>query len=93
MYRYRLFLFLAQKVRIMEKQQSVQNNLPETGLMRLSQILGNRKVGIPPLIPVSKSAWWAGVKTGRFPAAVKLGERTTCWRVDDIRALIQSTGV
>lgn len=48
---------------------------------------------IPAIIPVSKSSWWAGVKSGRYPAAVKLGERTTCWRVEDIRALIQSGGV
>jgi hypothetical protein len=36
------------------------NMLPETGLVRLSQILGDKKKGIPPIIPVSKSAWWAG---------------------------------
>lgn len=70
----------------------VQNALPETGLVRLSQILGNKKNGIPPIIPVSKSAWWAGVASGRFPAAIKLSERTTCWRVEDIRSLIQSAG-
>lgn len=41
------------------------------------------------LIPVSKSTWWAGVKTGRFPAPVKLGPRTTCWRLSDIENLIK----
>ena len=66
----------------------VVNMLPETGLVRLSQILGDRKKGIPPIIPVSKSSWWAGVKSGRYPKPVKLGERTTCWNVDDIRKLI-----
>lgn len=67
--------------------------LPETGYLRLWQIVGDKKKGIIPIIPVSKSAWWAGVKSGRYPAAVKLGERTTCWRVEDIRTLIQSVGV
>jgi len=78
----------------MEKKevQAVPNILPESGLVRLSQIVGDRKNGIPPIIPVSKSAWWSGVKTGRYPAAVKLGERTTCWRAEDIRALIESAG-
>jgi len=79
----------------MQKQETkvMQNTLPESGLVRLSQIVGDKKKGITPIIPVSKSAWWAGVKSGRYPAAVKLSERTTCWRVEDIRALIQSAGV
>ena len=66
------------------------NALPETGFLRLPQILGNPKATppIPPLIPVGKSCWWAGVKSGRFPPAVKLGPRVTAWRVEDVRDLI-----
>ncbi len=66
------------------------SSLPESGFVRLSQILGNRKATppSPPVIPVSKSTWWAGVKAGRFPQPVKLGPRLTMWRVEDIRALI-----
>ncbi|MBT6201433.1 MAG: AlpA family phage regulatory protein [Bacteroidetes Order II. Incertae sedis bacterium] len=63
--------------------------LPESGFLRLSQILGNPKTDTPAIIPVSKSTWWAGVKTGRFPQPVKLGPMTTVWRVEDIRALIE----
>ena len=56
----------------------------------LSQIIGNPKANppIPAIIPVKKSCWWEGVKSGRFPKAVKLGPRTTAWSVEDIRALI-----
>lgn len=58
-----------------------QIELPETGFVRLSTLLQ--------LIPVSKSTWWAGVKSGRYPQPVRtLGERITAWRVEDIRALI-----
>lgn len=64
--------------------------LPETGFLRLDQILGNPKYGVSPLIPVGKSTWWAGVKTGRFPKPVKLGTRITVWRVEDIRELINN---
>lgn len=64
------------------------NQLPETGFLRLSQILGNR-TSTPPLIPVGKSTWWQGVKTGRFPKPVKLGPRITAWRVEDIKLLIE----
>ena len=67
--------------------------LPEIGFLRLSQIIGDPKSDppIPPLIPVKKSCWWGGVRTGRFPKPVKLGPRVTAWRVEDIRALIEST--
>lgn len=67
------------------------NILPETGLVRLSQILDDKKKGIPPIVPVSKSSWWAGIKSGRYPKPIKLGERTTCWNVSDIRQLIDKT--
>ena len=67
------------------------SQLPETGLLRLWQIIGDecRSPVVPPLIPVKKSTWWAGVKDGRFPQPVKLGPRTTAWRVEDIRRLIE----
>jgi prophage regulatory protein len=58
--------------------------LPETGYIRLPSVLK--------VFPVSRSAWWKGVKDGRFPAGVKLAPRTTAWRVEDIRKLIVSVG-
>jgi len=67
------------------------NQLPETGFLRLPQIIGNPKADppIPAVIPVSASTWWAGVKNRRYPAPVRtLGARITAWRVEDIRALI-----
>lgn len=59
-------------------------NLPETGFVRLPVILA--------VFPVSRSAWWAGCKTGKYPKPVKLSERTTAWRAEDIHALIASYG-
>jgi len=58
--------------------------LPETGFVRLPEVLR--------VFPISKSAWWAGVKGGRFPKPVKLGPKTSAWRVQDIRALIETSG-
>ena len=55
--------------------------LPETGFIRLPQVLA--------VLPISKSTWWAGVKSGRYPQPVRsLSRRITCWKVEDIRALI-----
>lgn len=59
-------------------------------LLRLEQIVGDRKKEITPIIPVSKSTWWAGVRSGRFPQPVKLGPRITVWREADIRSLIEN---
>lgn len=64
---------------------------PICGFLRLKDIIGDRKTGIRPLIPVSKSTWWAGVKSGRYPAPTRaLGPRITAWNAVDIRGLIES---
>lgn len=62
---------------------------PNTGLVRLPQIIGdpNADPPIPAFIPVSKSNWWDGVKRGRYPQPVKVSPRVTCWRAEEIRAL------
>lgn len=57
--------------------------LPETGFVRLPQVLK--------VFPVSKSTWWAGVKSGIYPQPVKLGPKMTAWRIEDIRNLIAAT--
>lgn len=62
----------------------MKEQLPLTGFMRLPQILQ--------LIPISKSAWWQRCREGRFPKPVKLGPKTTAWRVEDIAALIEWIG-
>lgn len=58
--------------------------LPASGFIRLPAVLQ--------VFPVSRSTWWAGCKVGRFPPSVKLGPRTTAWKVEDIRALIEKSG-
>ncbi|OTE96628.1 hypothetical protein BCS42_03865 [Crenothrix sp. D3] len=66
------------------------NQLPSTGFFRLPQIIGTK--GNPPLIPVSRTTWLNGVKSGKYPKPVKLGARTNGWRVSDIYALIEKMG-
>ncbi|MFG1298002.1 helix-turn-helix transcriptional regulator [Xanthobacter variabilis] len=53
-------------------------------LLRLSEII--RPHGP---IPVARSTWWAGVKSGRFPRPVKLGARAVAWRASDISQLVE----
>ncbi|AHI65211.1 helix-turn-helix transcriptional regulator [Burkholderia thailandensis] len=51
-------------------------------LLRLPEVLK--------IIPVSRATWYEGVKTGRFPAQVKLGPRIAAWRRSDIDRLVAS---
>lgn len=52
----------------------------KVGFYRLPEVLA--------LFPVSRSAWWRGVKEKKYPAPVKLSERCTAWRMADIHELL-----
>ena len=59
-------------------------------LLRIKHIIGDNK-SIPPILPIlpiSKSSWWAGVKEGKYPKPIKIGKSITVWRSDEIQALI-----
>jgi predicted DNA-binding transcriptional regulator AlpA len=54
-------------------------------LLRLKEVLET--------VCVSKSTWWSGVKSGRYPAPVRhLGPRITAWRESAIRQLVNGEG-
>tara|TARA_R110000787_G_scaffold258054_1_gene363250 strand:- start:2521 stop:2715 length:195 start_codon:yes stop_codon:yes gene_type:complete len=55
-------------------------SLPQTGFVRLPVILK--------IFPIGKSTWWQGVKDGKYPKPVKLSDRITAWKVEDIKSLI-----
>ena len=66
-------------------QNKASDDLPPTGFVRLASILAPQGP-----IPVGRSTWWAGVKIGALSQAGKLGPRTTAWKVEDIRNLIET---
>ena len=53
-------------------------------LLRINQVLA--------LVPVGRSSWWEGCRTGRYPKPITLGPRTTVWRAEDIAAFIENLG-
>ena len=67
----------------------IETDIPR--LLRLKQIIGDAKSDPPilPIIPISKSSWWAGVKAGLYPEPLKIGPNTTVWREDEVRALVE----
>lgn len=60
------------------------NSLPTEGFVRLNQVLK--------VFPISKTSWYEGVKAGVYPAPIKLSERCSAYKVEDIRKLISTTG-
>jgi len=71
--------------------------LPIDGFLRLIQIIGRKAdpqkniPAIPAIIPISKTSFLNGVKSGKFPKPVRLGERTVAWKVSDIRRLVEQS--
>ncbi len=61
------------------------DGLPFAGFVKLNRVIGPRGP-----IPVSRSTWWAGVRSGRFPKPVKIGPRSSAWDVNGIRELVAS---
>ena len=73
-------------------EQHIMKELPEIGFLRLEQIIGNPKANKAGVLPISRSAWYAGIKEGRFPKPVTMGPRLSLWRVSDIRKLVTELG-
>jgi prophage regulatory protein len=67
--------------------------LPTTGFLRQPQIIGKKPIGsdpgLPALVPISSSTLWEWIRIGKFPKPVKLGLRTTAWRVEDVRSYLE----
>ena len=81
-----------QRTVLLERAPDPARELPTAGLARLEQIIGDRTVSPPiePVIPVSKSTWWEGVRSGRFPPAVRVNKGVSAWRWEDIHRLRES---
>lgn len=58
--------------------------LPATGFLRQSQVLA--------FVPISKSTLWRRIHARTFPEPLKLSERVTVWRAEDILRWIAQQG-
>jgi prophage regulatory protein len=66
--------------------------LPEIGYIRLPQIIGCPRRGIPAVIPVSQATWFRGIASGKYPAGKLHGPRVRVWSVESIRKLVKEMG-
>ncbi|MGS3152481.1 helix-turn-helix transcriptional regulator [Aeromonas sanarellii] len=69
------------------------NQLPQTGFIRQAQLVNDPKKGTSGLLPISQATLWRWVAAGKFPAPVKLSDRVTAWRSEDVRIWIDSQAV
>lgn len=58
--------------------------LPVTGFVREKQLIGGG------ILPFSAKTLWRKVKDKTFPQPVKLGERMTAWKVENVREWLDS---
>lgn len=56
-------------------------DIPEFGFLRLNDVLR--------IIPVSKTTWYNGIRSGRFPKGIRLSQNIVVWRVEDIKNLVR----
>jgi len=56
-------------------------DIPEFGFLRLNDVLR--------IIPVSKTTWYNGIRSGRFPKGIRLSQNIVVWRVEDIKNLVK----
>lgn len=55
-----------------------------TALIKLPDVLQ--------LYPVSRASWYNGIKLGKYPPPIKIGPRSSAWRLSDINKLIEDVG-
>ena len=58
--------------------------LPATGYVREKQLIDGG------ILPFSAKTLWRKVKDGTFVQPVKLGERITAWKVEEVRQWLDS---
>jgi prophage regulatory protein len=57
---------------------------PPDALIRIEKIIGPNGY-----IPVSRSSFYEGIKLGIYPKPIRLGKRTSAWRLSEILAVVQ----
>lgn len=65
----------------------------ENSLVRLVEIVGDKKKGIEPIIPISESTFLRGVKNGVFPERYKIGSKAVVWKYGELMQAVNNGGV
>lgn len=72
--------------------QAVRCNGPTSttrALIDLDQPGSQRLPSVLRIVPVCRSTWYEGIKSGIYPAPIKLGKRSVAWTNQSLKALLQ----
>jgi prophage regulatory protein len=62
-----------------ENEELIIEDLPKSGYIRLPEVLT--------LLGISRSTFYTGIKTGKYPKPVKIGKRVSTWKAGEIKTL------
>ncbi|HRE18971.1 MAG TPA: AlpA family phage regulatory protein [Rhodocyclaceae bacterium] len=78
----------------------IHGRIPDSGYIRQVTLIGSPAVkatdtkpampAVPGIVPFSSATLWRKVKAGQFPRPVKLSDRITAWRAQDVAAWLHS---
>ena len=60
---------------------------PSDALVRIQKIVGPNG-----LIPISRSSFYAGIRDGIYPKPIRLGKRTSVWRLSELMQIVGKGG-
>lgn len=63
--------------------------LPAEGLVDAKQIIGDKRNGIPGVLPVSSSTFYEGIKTGRYDLEEVKDVGRTFYTVRSVRKMLE----
>jgi prophage regulatory protein len=63
-------------------------NYQPNSILRLTQIIGCKKRGIAPILPVCRSTFLNQIKTGLMPSPIRLGEKAVGWRYGELMSAL-----
>jgi prophage regulatory protein len=63
--------------------------IPDQGFVRVHQLIGCRRRGLVPILPISRSGMYAAIREGRIPPPTKLGPKVIAWPAEQIKAMLE----
>ncbi len=72
------------------------SSLPDDATLNIQEVVKNPTKNkniqaVRPVFPIARSTWYEGIKSGRFPKPIDLGNGLNVWRVKDIKAVVNGT--
>jgi prophage regulatory protein len=71
------------------KRPAIQPVLPAEGYVREAQLLGCKRRGWLPILPLSRTGLRCWILSGRWPAPLRIGPKFSAWPVQQVRDALE----